>query len=208
MTTLAERIANPQAKVDIKVESTRTRMFTGRRFDIVAYKSNGETVTYHNVVAAGIENFRAELKKQGYYRVDKIEVNSNILENGKRRSLRFDGNHKLPEKLPTIVTPDAIPTVGNISLPWDVVSNTSPAFLVPEPKKLADDRIKAHAKLMAKEARKNHSKERHSDNLYRLYSTGRKPKLVFMGTESEVLFAIMNNLVNVAKIQVVEPKEK
>jgi hypothetical protein len=71
--SLREAMANP-------TETYRERNISSRRYDIVAYRNpqNPEIAEHKYLTAAEANRTRTQLRKEGYYRVDKIEVFSTV----------------------------------------------------------------------------------------------------------------------------------
>lgn len=198
MTTLAEMVdaAKSGKKVVIQQQKTKKVVFSGRRYDVIGHRLNGETIEHKNVTSAKAKELRAELIRSGCHRIDKIETRSRILDgNNERTDLRFSEKNYVP-----------------------LLEGSVPATVSATEKKIADDRNKM--------ATKNFFKMCHQNNLIKspniakvlIYDkeNGKKdrtnkgrfislPKLIFSGTEGEAVFFILNNKLSFEDIVIYLP---
>lgn len=157
----------------------RKTKLTGRRYDIVGYKLNGEVITRNNIPAIKANTVRKELRMAGCHRVDKIEVVTKV--NGK--PIQFTEKSHTPA------------LVGRI-----------PVTVTATEKKIADDRMKMHNRNVLAMMRKNNVTSVSNDDKIRIYDNDgvrsrnnkgkfiKLPKLIFVGNETEAVFFILNNL--------------
>jgi hypothetical protein len=171
-------------KAIMQKEIAKKKRFSGRLYNVIGYNLAGETITYSNVSASKAKMLRIELIHSGYYRVDRIETRTRILdENNKRTNLEFSEKNYVP-----------------------VLEGSVPANGLATDKKIADDRNKMHINNTLKMMRRNNLIEKNDSGKVRIYDVvnGKRirnnkgrfvsvPKLIFSGTDKEAVFFIMNS---------------
>lgn len=190
MPNLSE-IANGKAKAITTLSPNRNRSISGRRYDIVGYKTDGTVTRKDNVSANKANAVRQELRNEGHYRVDKLEVISKVVNsNYESVTLTFvEKNYVAPDN--AIVAREGDVTDIQKTFAWDAVSTGDDAWLNPEASHIAEGHRKAHAQAIAKASRKSTSKETRTDLLTAHHKmTG---MVDFVGTEEEMIF-FLNNL--------------
>jgi len=168
MDVLAGNVTLPTKPVG---KVNRKRGLTNRRYDIVGYKHSGEVIRKTNVSAAKANTYRADMRKDGCYRVDKIEVNSYVKDSN-------NDTHKLvfTEKNYTPALVGRVP--GTIAMSED---------------KITYQRNVAHRKLVNNFRKNNKPTETRSDTGKYMLFHKMSGKLVAYGSDHDVAFFILNS---------------
>jgi len=134
---------------------SKSRMFTNRKFSVIGYRLNGETITKVNLGRTVANREKLALRKEGCYRVDIIEtettVNETVSGTKVARQMEFAqqafaaANEKLQPEQIEEPKQDAQKTFA-----WDILSETEPAWLDNRPKVKVSDR---NAKVRAERKR-------------------------------------------------------
>lgn len=173
---LVANMAAGKAAIKVKPTEKNNKRLTGRRYDIVGHRLNGEVIRYDNVAAVKANAIRKQLRMEGCHRVDKIEVVTKV--NG--QEIVFTEKNHIPAH------------VGRI-----------PVTVTATERKIADDRAKMHQRNILSLMKSNRSRVS-QDNRIRIYDNdGEKirngkgkfmtvPKLVFVGDEAGAVFFILN----------------
>jgi len=149
----------------------KPRVFTDRLYNVIAHRANGETKTFENVTASSAGRLKKSLKREGFYRVDRIEVSSKA--HGKE--LIFTEKNYI-EKNVSKFTPGT-PTITD--------------------NRLKDQRAVSHNKMVLKEAKKNHMTEWRSDEFEIQIFAKADNSLVFKGEETEAVKFLLTKQIKI-----------
>jgi len=227
MISLDDMIAamNDGKEAIIPVEKPKVRKFVERRYDVVAYRLNGEQTTLSNITIKDARNSKVELKRNGFYRVDIIEVETLVNEpNGKdfiQKELTFGkpvfekrpvflnsmvGDRKPVKAFPSPI--DGFVRKSIVEARYGVViskDDNRDAFLYNRPIVKVSDRnakVRVERKRSEATAKKNEKNATGNDlNKVMIYDKliASNP-LIFVGTQHEAMAFIINNKIKVSNV--------
>lgn len=175
----------------------KTGKFLNRSYTLHAFHRNGSEKIVEWVSSRNLAAFRRGLRKEGFYRVDAIEVSSTVREAGKTRKLAFE------QIEPRISSPYHLTGTGEVKsegLPCEK------PFIPEVSAKVRQSRVVEHNRVELRRAKVN-SSSTVEHNPYKIYNKA-SGNLVFAGSREECMSFILNNNISISEHVVYMPKKE